>query len=119
MVTVGEKLMTVMFGPSSCLVLRAVFCNLIPVSMSGNVKYMFCNYCVLLTVFCRGQWYINSCILIHSATIRPLKMKNMSFEMFLFAYIISSSDKWILKVNKLYSYIYTKCLGYSKDTLIC
>lgn len=41
-------------------------------------------------------------------------MKNMTFEMFLFAYIISSCDKWILKVNKLYIYIYTKCLDYSK-----
>lgn len=36
---------------------------------------MFCNYCVFLTAFHRGQWYINRFILIHSATIRPLKMK--------------------------------------------
>lgn len=73
------------------------------------------NNCVFLTVLCGVQWNINCFILIHSATIRPLKMKIMSFEMFLFAYIISSCDKWVLQVNKLYSYIYTKCLGYSKD----
>lgn len=41
-------------------------------------------------------------ILIHSATIRPLKMKRR--DMFLFAYIISSYDKGILYVKKLHLY---------------
>lgn len=65
----------------------------------------------LCFVFCSNKTYF---IPFHSATIRPLKMKNMSSEMFLFAYIISC-DKLILKVNKRYSNIDTKCLGYLTD----
>lgn len=60
-------------------------CNLNPSPCSFlNIYILFLLICVLFSVVYSNKTYF---IPFHSATIRPLKMKNMSSEIFLFAYI--------------------------------
>lgn len=79
-----------------------------------------CVFCFFFSFFfCRGQWIMICFILIHSATIRPQKMKIMSFWNVLICIYNLIMWQMNIKVNKLFNYMYTKCLDYLKDTLIC